>query len=61
MRVLAGAVMLAVIGALLSAMIYTMFIVFFELNPRFAVCFTGSIQGILLFMWGYMAKDKASK
>jgi len=53
--------MLAVIGALLSAMIYTMFIVFFELDPRFAVCFTGSIQGILLFMWGYMAKDKASK
>lgn len=61
MKVLAGAIMLAGVGALLSAVIYTMFIVFFELDPRYAVCLTGSIQGIILFMWGYMAKDSASK
>lgn len=60
MKILLGAVSMCTIGALFSAALYTTFVYFFNTEPRVAVCLTGSLQTIAMYLWGYTA-GKASK
>lgn len=60
MKTFIGAVCMCFIGALFSAALYTTFVYFFNTEPRVAVCLTGALQTIVMYLWGYTA-GKTSK